>query len=141
MNWPRAACRLACFTVLSVFAGEGAGSENPSKATSPGPALVSELTRELSIRPTQTTRGADPLFSLDESCLSHADFNEVAASVPWMSSFLKAAPTRDHKSGLNSSIPVAYHQKWPGSLCQYSLGSFNARGSASTAALLSEARK
>jgi len=124
MNWPRAIWSLACLTVFSVFTSEGVGSEYPSKAMSLRPELVGQLTKELAIRPTRAATGADTLFNLDESCLGHADLVNATAFVPRVGSFLKAAPTSDNitsSSSLNSSIPAAYHERWPTSLCQYSL--------------------
>ena len=122
MNWPRATCRLTWLTVFSILTAEGVGSEYPSKAISPRPELVVQLTKELSIRPTRTAAGADTLFNLDESCLSHSDIVNTTAVAPRTSRFLEAAPDSDNRkssSSLNSSIPAAYGKKWPTSLCQY----------------------
>ena len=123
MNWPRAACSLAWLTVFSVLAGENAGSGYRSKATSPPPELVSQASKELSLKPSRPATGVDTQFNLDESCLNHVDLVNVTAVAP-SGSFLKAELTNDNKKGssrLNSSIPPAYHEKWPTSLCQYSL--------------------
>lgn len=124
MNRPRAACSLAWLTIFSGIPSEGAGSVY---LLSPRPELVSQLSKELSLKPTETVPGADTLFNLDESCFSHAGLVNVVVVVPSMS-FLKAVPTNDHKMGssyLNSLIPVAYREKWPIGLCQYSPSSFN----------------
>jgi hypothetical protein len=59
------------------------------KAQSPSPELISDLTKTLSITPAQAR-------------LSAADFSKVAAAVPGMGGFLKAAPAPDHSSGLSS---------------------------------------
>src|SRR5215467_4035036 len=126
MNWTRAACSFAWLTLFSVFASRGAVSGHAWKTMSWHSESVTQLTNELSIRPTQTTAGPDPLFSLDESCLGRADLLNVTTAVPWMSDLLKAAPSSDNKTGfspLNSSLKAVYREKWPGSLCQYSLSS------------------
>ena len=143
MNWTRGACGFACLTVFFVFASENAGSERSAKTVSRHSESVIQLTEELSIRPTQTTTGADPLFRMEESCFSHAHLGNVAAVVPRMSSFLDVAPTSDIKTGpwsLNNSIPAAYREQGPASLCRYSLSSLNG-GERTTAALLPEGLK
>jgi hypothetical protein len=66
------------------------------------PELVGDLTKGLSITPHQATGGAGALFSLAKSRLSPADFGKIAAVVPGMGSFLKAAPATSHKGGLSS---------------------------------------
>lgn len=74
----------------------------------PSPELVSQLTSGLSIRPQQATGGAGALFGAAKSKLSPADFGKIAAVVPGMSSFLKAAPSTGGGSGfegLTSSLP------------------------------------
>ena len=59
----------------------------------PSPELVGNLTKGLSITPQQATGGAGALFSVAKSRLSPADFGKIAAVVPGMDSFLKAAPS------------------------------------------------
>jgi hypothetical protein len=74
----------------------------------PSPELVSELTNGLSITPLQATGGAGALFGAAKSKLSPADFGKIAAVVPGMSSFLKAAPSTGGGAGLEgltSSLP------------------------------------
>jgi Protein of unknown function VcgC/VcgE (DUF2780) len=63
---------------------------------------IGQLTKELSITPAQATGGAGTLFTLAKSRLSPADFSKVAAAVPGMNNFLKAAPSSDQQSGLSS---------------------------------------
>jgi hypothetical protein len=70
--------------------------------------LVGELTKGLSITPHQATGGAGALFGLAKSRLNPADFSKIAAVVPGMGSFLKAAPSSSGGSGLSgltSSLP------------------------------------
>ena len=72
------------------------------------PELVGQLTKGLSITPAQATGGAGTLCSLAKSRLSAADFKKVAAAVPGMGSFLKAAPSTGDTSGLSgltSALP------------------------------------
>ena len=73
----------------------------------PSPELVGQLTKGLSITPAQATGGAGTLFSLAKSRLSAADFKKVAAAVPGMGSFLKAAPSAGEASGGLSDLTGA----------------------------------
>ncbi|HWC18035.1 MAG TPA: DUF2780 domain-containing protein [Terriglobales bacterium] len=77
-------------------------AQNPAKTTSksPSPELIGELTKQLSITPAQATGGAGALFGLAKSRLSPADFGKVAAVVPGMNGFLKAAPSAGSSGGL-----------------------------------------
>ncbi len=96
------------FSLLVLSSPFGVGQSAPSKATSASPELVGQLTKELSITPAQATGGAGALFGLAKSRLSAADFSKVAAAVPGMSSFLKAAPATSQASGfsgITSSLP------------------------------------
>lgn len=81
----------------------------PAHALQPAsPELVSELSKGLSITPQQATGGAGTLFGLAKSRLSPTDFSKIAAVVPGMPSFLKAAPSTGGGSGLSgltSSLP------------------------------------
>lgn len=96
-------CCVACFAVLSLFASQYALAQNiPSGAVSASPELIGQLTKQLSISPTQAAGGAGTLFGLAKSRLSSADFSKVAAAVPGMGSLLKAAPQPDNTSGLSS---------------------------------------
>ena len=90
-----------CLLVLSVLAGRSVLAQSISSAAA-SPELVSQLTKGLSISPAQATGGAGALFGLAKSRLSAADFSKVAAAVPGMNNFLKAAPSTDNTSGLSS---------------------------------------
>lgn len=70
--------------------------------TNPNPELVSKLTKELNVTPKQAMGGAGAIFSLIKSRLSPANFSKVAAAVPGMNGFLKAAPVAGGESGLGS---------------------------------------
>ena len=65
------------------------------------PELVGQLTKGLNITPDQATGGAGALFGVAKSRLSPGDFKQVAAVVPGMGSFLKAAPSTGGVSGLS----------------------------------------
>ncbi len=70
--------------------------------------LVKELTKGLSITPTQARGGAGTLFSLAKSRLTSEEFSKVASAVPGMSGLLKAAPALHQSSefsGLESMLP------------------------------------
>jgi len=58
----------------------------------PNPELLGKLTQQLGVTPAQATGGAGALFGFAKTKLSPADFSKVAAAVPGMSGFLKAAP-------------------------------------------------
>ena len=64
--------------------------------------LVSQLSKGLSISPTQAKGGAGSLFALAKSRLSTDEFSKVAAAVPGMGGLLKAAPSVGGSSGLSS---------------------------------------
>jgi len=64
--------------------------------------LIGQLTKGLSISPTQARGGAGALFSLAKSRLSAEEFSKVAAAVPGMSGLLKAAPAAGEGSELSS---------------------------------------
>jgi hypothetical protein len=72
------------------------------------PELVGQLTNGLSVTPEQATGGAGALFGLAKTKLSPADFGKIAAVVPGMDSFLKAAPSTgagSDLSNLTGSLP------------------------------------
>ena len=93
---------IACLSIVFVLSQVGFAQ----KATSASPELVSQLTQGLSITPAQATGGAGALFGLAKSRLSPADFSKVAAAVPGMGNFLKAAPANTSGlSGLAGSLP------------------------------------
>lgn len=102
MNWQRSIARFACVcVVVAVGSPFCTGQTTSSKPKSPSPELVGQLTKELSVSPSQATGGAGALFNLAKSRLSTADFSKVASVVPGMGGFLKAAPAAD-SSGLSS---------------------------------------
>lgn len=79
-----------------------------SAVTSSSSALIKQLTKGLSITPTQAKGGAGTLFSLAKSRLSADEFGKVSSAVPGMSGLLKAAPALSQKSessGLESMLP------------------------------------
>ncbi len=103
MNRLRVNGRVAGLAVLCLFAGQYALAQSiPSSVTSASPELVGQLTKQLSISPTQAAGGAGTLFGLAKSRLSSADFSKVSDAVPGMGSLLKAAPQQDNSSGLSS---------------------------------------
>jgi hypothetical protein len=96
-----ALCGLWVITTVQVQA-------QSSAATSSSSGLVSQLTKGLSITPTQARGGAGTLFTLAKSHLSADEFSKLASAVPGMSGYLKAAPPVSQNSefsGLESSLP------------------------------------
>jgi len=94
-------CGLWVFTTVQVRA-------QSSAATSSSSGLVTQLTKGLSITPTQARGGAGTLFALAKSHLSAEEFSKIASAVPGMSGFLKAAPPLSQNSefsGLESTLP------------------------------------
>jgi hypothetical protein len=100
---------LVCVAFLGI-----AQAQNSAKTASktPSPELVGELTKHLSITPSQATGGAGALFGLAKSHLGAADFSKIAAVVPGMNGFLKAAPSAGSHGGglpgmssLSSALP------------------------------------
>jgi len=79
-----------------------------SAATSSHSGLVTQLTKELSITPTQARGGAGTLFTLAKNRLSAEEFSKLASAVPGMSGLLKAAPPSSQNSEfseLESALP------------------------------------
>jgi Protein of unknown function VcgC/VcgE (DUF2780) len=79
-----------------------------SATTSSSSALITELTKGLSITPTQARGGAGTLFGLAKSHLSAEQFGKLASAVPGMSGLLKAAPPVSQNSEfseLESALP------------------------------------
>jgi hypothetical protein len=94
-----------CLSILSFVAVQSTSAHGLDPAS---PELVGQLTKGLSITLAQATSGAGALFSAAKSRLSPADFGQIAAVVPGMGSFLKAAPSTGGTSGLSalgSSLP------------------------------------
>jgi hypothetical protein len=99
MTRVRMICSLGGMAVLLALAAGPVQAQNPQ--------LVGQLTKELSISRTQASGGAGALFGLAKSRMSADDFSKVAAAVPGMNGFLKAAPSPSHSglSGLAGSLP------------------------------------
>jgi hypothetical protein len=96
-------CSIRTFVIALLFVVLIAAFSIPALSLDPAsPELVGDLTKGLSITPHQATGGAGALFGLAKSRLSPADFSKIAAVVPGMGSFLKAAPATSHKGGLSS---------------------------------------
>lgn len=92
---------MVSFSILFVVVGQVCLVESFAVKTTPSPELVGQLTKGLSITPEQATGGAGALFGLAKSRLSADDFSKIAAVVPGMSGFLKAAPASDNALGLS----------------------------------------
>ena len=91
----------SCVFVVLAIAAAPAGAQGviTTAAKSPSPALVGELSKQLSITPAQATGGAGTLFGLAKSRLSAPEFSKIAAAVPGMNGLLKAAPAARSLSG------------------------------------------
>lgn len=89
---------VACLAIITLIAGQTVPAYGLQPAS---PELVGQLTKGLSVTPKQATGGAGALFGLAKSRLKPADFSKVAAVVPGMDSFLKAAPSTGGGSGLS----------------------------------------
>src|SRR5579864_6375172 len=61
-------------------------------STTTSSSLVRQLSKGLSITPTQARGGAGSLFALAKTRLSEDEFGKVSSAVPGMSGLLKAAP-------------------------------------------------
>jgi hypothetical protein len=62
------------------------------------PELVAQLSKELSMTPTQAEGAAGSVFAMAKKRLKPEDFAKVAAAVPGIEGLLKAAPLPDPKS-------------------------------------------
>jgi hypothetical protein len=94
-------CGLCMITKVQVQA-------QSSAATTSSSALIKQLTKGLSITPTQARGGAGTLFALAKSHLSAEEFSKLASAVPGMSGLLKAAPPLSQNSefsGLETAMP------------------------------------
>ena len=83
----------------------GAQTETPKNPKNPDPELVGQLSNQLNITPAQATGGAGAIFGLVKTHLSSGDFSKLAAVVPGMGGFLKAAPAAGGTS--TGSLPSA----------------------------------
>lgn len=94
MQFVRILAMVLLIVCLAVFGTVGAEGQTSSSQTSknPNPDLVSRLTKQLNVTPQQATGGAGAIFGLAKSRLSPTEFSKVAAAVPGMNGFLRAAP-------------------------------------------------
>ena len=104
MNYATKRIAVTCLSIIAIIAAQASPVYSLEPAS---PELVGQLTQGLSVTPQQATGGAGTLFSLAKSRLSPADFSKVAAVVPGMDSFLKAAPSTGGSglSNLTGSLP------------------------------------
>ena len=104
-----------CLLILASAAQAQGQHAATTAAKSPSPELVGLLTNQLSVTPAQATGGAGTIFGLAKSHLSSTDFSKIAAVVPGMGGFLKAAPAASSLSGggipgissISASLPGA----------------------------------
>ena len=147
-----------CLCSLCMIAGTKAQAQS-SSAASASSGLIKQLTKGLSITPTQARGGAGTLFSLAKSRLSADEFSKVSSAVPGMSGFLKAAPKSSQNSefsGLESAMPGNYGRMAEAAEAFHKLGLspematkfvpimtkfVQTKGGSSTAALLEKALK
>jgi hypothetical protein len=128
-------------------------------ATSSGTGLVSQLSKGLSVTPTQARGGAGALFALAKTRLTADEFGKVSSAVPGMSSLLKAAPAvggGSEMSSLEGELPggmgrmaevaEAFHKlgmspEMAGKFVPVMTKYVKSRGGLSTASLLEKALK
>ena len=94
-------CGLSVITQVQVQAQSSTAANSSS-------GLITQLTKGLSITPTQARGGAGTLFALAKSRLSADEFTKLSSAVPGMSGLLKAAPPSSQNSEfseLESSLP------------------------------------
>jgi hypothetical protein len=120
--------------------------------------LVSQLSKGLSVTPTQAKGGAGALFGLAKTRLSEDEFSKVSSAVPGMSGLLKAAPVAGGNSELASlegsmgsmgrlaEVAEAFHKlgmspEMAGKFVPVMTKYVKARGGLSTASLLEKALK
>lgn len=84
--------RLLLSVLCLLILAAAAQTKALAAAKNPSPELVGLLTKQLSITPAQAAGGAGTIFGLAKNHLSSADFSKIAAVVPGMNGFLKAAP-------------------------------------------------
>jgi len=99
---------LCGFVVLAVMQAP-AQTAVATPTTSTSSSLVRQLSKGLSITPTQARGGAGSLFALAKTRLSEDEFSKVSSAVPGMSGLLKAAPAlsepHSELSSLEGSLP------------------------------------
>lgn len=141
----------------------GAHSDGQSSvlrsAAASGSGLVSQLSKGLSVTPTQARGGAGALFALAKARLTADEFGKVSSAVPGMNSLLKAAPALGGQSELTSlegalpgnmgrlaEVAEAFHKlgmspEMAGKFVPLMTKYVKARGGLSTASLLEKALK
>src|SRR5580658_7964251 len=150
-------CTTACVCCVVLLAGMAHAQS--TVATGSSATLVGQLTKGLSVTPTQARGGAGSLFALAKSRLSADEFSKVSSAVPGMSGLLKAAPAvtgNSEFSGLESSLPgnmgrtvevaEAFHKlglspEMAAKFVPVMTKFVESRGGSSTAALLEKALK
>lgn len=128
-------------------------------ATNSGSGLVSQLSKGLSVSPTQARGGAGALFALAKTRLTADEFGKVSSAVPGMSSLLKAAPAAGEHSEMSSlegalpggmgrlaEVAEAFHKlgmspEMAGKFVPVMTKYVKSRGGLSTASLLEKALK
>ena len=70
--------------------------------TIPDPGLVNKHTNGLKISPSQAIGGAGAILGVAKTRMNPTDFGKVAAAVPGMDGFLRAAPAAGAGTGLDS---------------------------------------
>ena len=145
--------------VLMVAAASAQTSSAPTMASS---GLVSQLSKQLAIKPTQARGGAGALFALAKTRLTEDEFGKVSSAVPGMGGLLKSAPQLTQQSqfsSLENSLPgnmgslgrmaetaEAFHKlglspEMAGKFLPVMSKYVEARGGSSTAGLLEKALK
>lgn len=141
----------------------GAHSDGQSSvlrsAAASGSGLVSQLSKGLSVTPTQARGGAGALFALAKARLTADEFGKVSSAVPGMNSLLKAAPALGGQSELTSlegalpgnmgrlaEVAEAFHKlgmspEMAGKFVPLMTKYVKARGGLSTASLFEKALK
>ena len=99
---------IVCLITACVFAllGTALAQAQAAAAANPSPELVGQLTQQLGVTKAQATGGAGAIFGLAKSKLSPENFSKVAAAVPGMSGFLKAAPAAGQGGTSGGTSPM-----------------------------------
>jgi hypothetical protein len=147
------------FSLIALSVHGHSQSSVVQSATRSGSGLVSQLTKGLSVTPTQARGGAGALFALAKTRLTADEFTKVSSAVPGMSSLLKAAPAVGGSSELSSlegtlpggmgrlaEVAEAFHKlgmspEMAGKFVPVITKYVKARGGLSTASLLEKALK
>jgi hypothetical protein len=145
------------FSLIAPVGHSYGQSSMVQSATSSG--LVGQLSKGLSVTPTQARGGAGALFALAKTRLTAEEFGKVSSAVPGFSSLLKAAPAASGSSELSSlegelpggmgrlaEVAGAFHKlgmspEMAGKFVPVMTKYVKSRGGLSTAALLEKALK